>query len=238
MKKAKKNEIIMAIIIGGVCIIFFAIMFMQFKTIEETDITAIQNMRETELRTAIAEWKGKYEEAVEQLQANQKSIQEYKQKIEKNEETSDLIEKDSQESNRKVGKINVYGEGIVLTIADTENEKVQVLDLIDLISELRYAGAEAISINDVRILSTGYISQPYEGITVIGGQRVSSPFVIKAIGNPTYLASTLSLKDSGYIDRYRAYGLSISDIEIKKNIEIVKDNTDRENKYIKEGENK
>lgn len=40
----------------------FAVMFMQFKTIEETDITAIENMRETELRAAISEWKGKYEE--------------------------------------------------------------------------------------------------------------------------------------------------------------------------------
>ena len=47
----------MTVIIGLVCIVFFAVMFMQFKTIEETDITAIENMRETELRAAISEWK-------------------------------------------------------------------------------------------------------------------------------------------------------------------------------------
>ena len=84
MNKEKKNKIIMTIIIGGVCLILFAVMFMQFRTIEETDITAIENMREAELRTAISEWKGKYEETVEQLQANQKTIKDYKNKLEKN----------------------------------------------------------------------------------------------------------------------------------------------------------
>ena len=54
MKKEKKNNIIMTVIIGVVCIVLFAVMFMQFKTIEETDITAIENMRETELWTEIS----------------------------------------------------------------------------------------------------------------------------------------------------------------------------------------
>lgn len=61
----------------------FAVMFMQFRTIEETDITAIENMREAELRTAISEWKGKYEETVEQLQANQKQLKTIKTSLKK-----------------------------------------------------------------------------------------------------------------------------------------------------------
>lgn len=196
LNKEKKNEIIMSVIIGGICIILLAVMFMQFRTIEETDITAIENMREAELRTAIAEWKSKYEEAQAGLDANQKSIREYQEKIEKEEQSFDLVDKDLAESNMKIGKTTIYGEGIILTISDTEEEKVKYADLIDLISELRYAGAEAISINDVRILSSSYVSQPKEGLTIIGGQRVTSPFVVKAIGNPTYLSSILSLKDS------------------------------------------
>ena len=55
-----KNRVIMTMIICGVCLVLFAVMFMQFRTIEETDITEIENMREAELRTAISEWKGKY----------------------------------------------------------------------------------------------------------------------------------------------------------------------------------
>ena len=113
----------MSVIIGGICIILLAVMFMQFRTIEETDITAIENMREAELRTAIAEWKSKYEEAQAGLDANQKSIREYQEKIEKEEQSFDLVDKDLAESNMKIGKTNIYGEGIILTISDTEEEK-------------------------------------------------------------------------------------------------------------------
>ncbi len=232
MKQETKNQIIINVIISGMCIIFFAVMFMQFKTIEETDITAIENMRETELRTAIAEWKGKYEEAQKQLEANKKSINEYIQIINDNGEASELVDKDLEESNMKLGKTDIYGEGIVLTLSNTEEYIIDTSDLIDLINELRYAGAEAISINDVRILSSSYISQPKDGLTMISGQRVTSPFVIKVIGNQTYLSSSLSLKDSGYIDRNRARGMKI-ELQTKNNVQIVKSTNDRETKYMK-----
>ena len=235
MKKEKKNEIIMNVIISAVCIVLFAIMFMQFKTIEETDITAIENMRETELRTAIAEWKGKYEEALEQLEENKKSIKEYEQTIEDNGEASELIDKDLQEADMKLVKTDIYGEGIVITIKNTDDYQIQAYDLIDLINELRYAGAEAISINDVRIFSTSYIVQLADGLTLVSDQRVTSPFVIKAIGNQTYLSSSLSLKDSGYIDRNKARGMDI-ELETRNSIQILKNTSNREVKYMKEGE--
>ncbi len=232
MKQEIKNKIIISAIIAGMCIIFFAVMFMQFKTIEETDITAIENMRETELRTAIAEWKGKYEEAQKQLEANQKSIKEYLEIINDNGEASELVDKDLEESDMKLGKTDIYGEGIIITLSDTQEYIIETFDLIDLINELRYAGAEAISINDVRILSSSYISQPKDGLTMISGQRVTSPFVIKVIGNQRYLSSSLNLKDSGYIDRNRARGMQI-ELQTKNNVQIVKSTNDRETKYMK-----
>lgn len=234
LKKEKREEIIMTIIIGIVCVVFFAVMFMQFRTIEETDITAIENMRESELRTAISEWKGKYEETLEQLENNKKSFKEYQEKIEKNEETSELVEKDLNKSNMILGKTDIYGEGVIVTLSNSSEYQITYSDLLELVNELKYAGAEAISINDERILSSTYISQPIDGLTVIGGQRISSPFVIKAIGNQTYLSSTLSLKDSGYIDRNRATGMNVK-LETSKNIKILKYNGEMEIKYMKEG---
>ncbi len=234
MKKEKKNKLIMTIIIGGVCLILFAVMFMQFRTIEETDITAIKNMREAELRTAISEWKSKYEETVEQLEVNQKSINEYKQKLGKNEEASELVDNDLKESNMILGKTDVYGEGVTITLSNSDEREVKYRDLIELINELRYAGAEAISINDVRVISSTYIAQPDGVLILVNGQRISSPYVIKAIGNQTYLSSTLSLRDSGYIDKARAVGLNIK-LETGKNIKILKYSGDMNIKYMKEG---
>lgn len=233
MSNEKKDKIIMTIIICGVCLVLFAVMFMQFKTVEETDITAIENMREAELRTAISEWKGKYEEALEQLNTNQKSIEEYKEKLEKNEEASELVNKDLEESNMILGKTDVYGEGVTVTLSNSEERDVKYRDLLELINELRYAGAEAISINDVRILSSTEITQPGGILMIVNGQRISSPYVIKAIGNQTYLSSTLSLKDSGYIDKAKAVGLNIR-LETSKNIKILKYSGDMNIKYMKE----
>lgn len=231
MKKEKKNEIIMTIIIGLVCVVLFAIMFMQFKTIEETDITAIENMRESELRTAISEWKGKYEKTSEQLEANRKSIKEYQEKVEKNEEASELIDKDLAESNMLLGKTDVTGEGITVTLSNTNECQITYSHLLELVNELRYAGAEAISINDARIVMTEIAEIQIR--MQVSGQRITSPYVVKAIGNQTYLSSTLSLKDSGFIDRYKASGMKI-DMETSKNIKILKYKGEMKVKYMKE----
>lgn len=234
MKKEKKNQIVMTVIIGLVCVVFFAVMFMQFKTIEETDITAIENMREADLRTAISEWKGKYEATQEQLEANRKSVQEYQETIEKNGEASELVDKDLAESNMLLGKTDVVGEGIVITLTNTSDCTVTYFHLLELVNELRYAGAEAISINDARILTTTEIVQ-VDGRMQARGQRIASPYVIKAIGNQTYLSSTLSLKDSGFVDRYTASGMDIK-LEKGNNIKILKYNGDLKVKYMEEVE--
>ena len=231
MEKEKKNEIIMTIIICLVCVVLFAIMFMQFKTVEETDITAIENMRETELRTAISEWKGKYEDTQKQLEANFKSIQEYQEKKEKNEEASELIDKDLEESNMLLGKTDVMGDGVVLTLTNTDECNITYYHLLELVNELRYAGAEAISINDVRVVMTEIVEVQVR--MLVSGQRVTSPYVVKAIGNQTYLSSTLSLKDSGFIDRYKATGMDIK-LETNKNIKILKYSGEMKVKYMKE----
>ena len=221
----------MTVIISLVCIILFAVMFMQFKTIEETDITAIENMREAELRTAISEWKGKYEDTQAQLDANLKSIEEYQARIESNEEASELIDKDLEESNMLLGKTDVTGEGVILTLNNTDEYTVTYAHLLELVNELRYAGAEAISINDVRVVMPEIVEVQVR--MIISGQRVTSPYVVKAIGNQTYLSSTLSLKDSGFIDRYQASGMDIK-LETSKNIKILKYNGEMKIRYMEE----
>ena len=50
-----KGKYIMTVSIGLVATILTMIMFTQFKTVYQTDITAIETMRETELRTELSE---------------------------------------------------------------------------------------------------------------------------------------------------------------------------------------
>ena len=57
----KEGKITMAIAVSIACFALIFVMSMQFKIVNQTDITAIENMRETELRTELANWKAKYE---------------------------------------------------------------------------------------------------------------------------------------------------------------------------------
>ena len=235
MKKIKLDKLAVAIVMFIVCITLVSVILMQFKTVEETDITEIENMRETELRTAISEWKTKYEEVETKLQDTNKKINEYSDKIKNNEKVSELISDELDESNMAVGKTDVYGEGVIVTLNDDEKDIV-AWDLIDLVNELKYAGAEAISINDIRIINTTDIFdlRSYTYLTV-GQQRLQPPYVVKAIGNPDYLSSILNLKDSGFVDRYKNSGKSVK-METSKKVQIKKYNGEMTYKYMKEVE--
>ena len=232
MKKINKEQLVMGIIIGLVCIVLICVMFVQFKTVEETDITAIENMKEDELRTTLSEWKTKYEETYEKYEETIATIDEYNKKIESSEEASELLDKELENSNLIVGNTDIYGEGIIVTLTDNNNQVIVAEDLLELINELRYAGAEAISINDVRIINTTDIVEVGNTLIMVGGQRLSSPYVVKAIGNQAYLSSILSLKNSGFIDKYNNSDKTVTLVANKK-VEILKYNGETEIKYIK-----
>lgn len=233
MKKLKLNNFAMSIVMFIVCVSLVSVMLMQFKTVEETDITDIENMREAELRKTLSEWKTKYEEVYTTLQETNQKIAEYNEKIEKNEAASELIDKELEQSNIAVGKTDVTGEGVIVTLNDGDYEDIIAWDLIYLVNELKYAGAEAISINDIRITNTTEIVDlgGYSYISV-GGQRLEAPYVVKAIGNQAYLSSILNLKDSGYVDLYKNEDKQVK-MEQSKKIKILKYNGEMSYKNLK-----
>ena len=62
MEKIKKGKIVMTVTIGIACFVLMTVMFMQFKIVNQTDITSIENMRKADLTTELASWKQKYDE--------------------------------------------------------------------------------------------------------------------------------------------------------------------------------
>lgn len=214
----KKEKIFMSFILGIACTILMTVMLAQFKSVEETDITGIETAREEELRTMISSWKTKYEETYEKLEETNQKINEYKQKESSNQETSELLEKELIQTNKLVGKTEVTGEGIIITLSDNNETSILDTDLLKLINELRLAGAEAISINEVRVIGMTDIVKVNDTI-LINEERVVSPYVVKAIGNQTYLSSALSLKNTGFIDMYTNSGKTVK-MTLEKNIKI------------------
>ena len=228
MEKEKK---IMIVTISIMALILVCVMFMQFKVVNETDIAQIENMRKDELEEAVSEWKEKYQETYEKLVETNNKINEYEGKMQSSDETKELISKELVEAKRNFGLTNVQGEGIIITLTDTDKATYDAEELLDLVNELRDAGAEAISINEERIINTSDIADISTRYIVVNSQKISSPYTIKAIGDKTYLKSALTIKN-GYYDLKKKNYYSI-EIEEKNNIKINKYLKDVSLKYIK-----
>ncbi len=237
MKKGKK---IMIVTIGLICFVLSYVMFIQFKTVEETNITEIESMTTAELREKSVAWRERYEQTSEKLEETNAKLAEYKQKKELNQEASELLEQELLQARILAGETDVKGDGIIVTITDHEDtEKIVSYDLIGLVNELKLAGAEAISINDQRIVNMSdivdiYINDGSQFIFVNKEERLVSPYVIKAIGDQKYLESALTTKTVGFIDQYSENAT----LEVKDNITIPKYSKEIKIKYanIKEEE--
>ena len=209
----KKGKITVCITIAIACFALAIVMSMQFKVVKETDITSIETMREEELRTELANWKKMYKEAQEQYDEKSAKLAEYKEKEQSTEESSKLVEKELEQTKMYLGKTDVEGQGITIKIQENTNQNnnseeesvtpISAEDLLVIVDYLKLAGAEAISINDQRLVSTSSITCDGNVISV-NGEKISSPFIIKAIGNASFMNSALS-RPGGTVEYYNSY---------------------------------
>ncbi|MGX1850619.1 DUF881 domain-containing protein [Streptomyces sp. NPDC055299] len=89
------------------------------------------------------------------------------------------------------GTVAAQGPGITLTIDDPAHS-VEADKLLDTIQELRAAGAEAIQVNDVRVVANTSLSDVRGGVG-IDGKRVTQPYRFKVIGKPEDLEPALNI---------------------------------------------
>ena len=225
-KNIKKGKITMIITAGIACFGLVLVMTMQFKIVNEADITSIENMRKTELSTELANWKTRYNEVNKQYEETTAMIEEYKNNKESNEETSNLMDSELEQINMSLGKIDVKGEGILILINETDNEEIENItsdDLLLIVNALKLAGAEAISINDQRIINmSDIVFIDAAGIIRVNGERILAPYTIKAIGNSSYLESSL-IGNGGVIDEMKKKDQDVT-IHKENNITIPKYN--------------
>lgn len=229
----KKGKVTMAIAISIACFVLAFVMSMQFKIVYQTDITEIENMRESELRTELANWKEKYEETEAKYEETIAKIEEYQQTKESNEETEKLVDAELEQVNMTLGKTDVEGGGIEVILRETEKEELSQInasDLLIIVNALKLAGAEAISINEERIINMSDIVTINNTFIKVNGQRILAPYVIKAIGNQTYLESAL-VGSGGYVDELKKLGHDVS-IEKVNKVKINKYNGEIKVKYM------
>ncbi|MFA9399438.1 MAG: DUF881 domain-containing protein [Clostridiaceae bacterium] len=227
-----KNKFISKLSVALVCMLLGFMIAYQFKLIKQKS----DNINSTNTSDITAE----IEQLNKQKDQLQESVNELQNKISDYEEASATRSDESQklleelkDSRMLLGYLDAQGEGLIVTLTpavtpssgflgDTGNlNRINDEDLVYVVNELRFAGAEAISINDMRITSFTGIRNAGNYI-LINDEKISpsEKVVIKAIGDKELLYASLILKEtfSSFSGIFDAKIERNDDIEINKYI--------------------
>ena len=216
------NRKVEAIIIGLMCFLLTLAICVQIKTVENNGTTLGRNQEESALKDQVLKMKEKYDNAYNDLNRTEKRLEQVRQSVTSNNHELENLEKEIKDANILLGSTDVTGQGVIVTVADAqetistltpEDLLIHDLDILSIINELKNSGAEAIDVNGQRIVSTTSVSCDGNVITV-NGEKVSSPFIISAIGLPEQMA-TLN-RPGGYLGKLQSYGIKTDLQKVKK----------------------
>lgn len=92
-----------------------------------------------------------------------------------------------------LGTLPATGPGVVVAVTDPKNA-LKAEDLLDVVEELRGAGAEAIQFGTVRVSTTTAFSDVDEpGAVSVDGTTLFAPYRVVAIGDPKTLDTALNI---------------------------------------------
>jgi len=90
-----------------------------------------------------------------------------------------------------LGTVPATGPGVVVAITDPQH-KLKAEDLLDVVEELRGAGAESLQFGPVRVGTSTSFSDTGDSVSV-DGHRLSEPYRVLAIGEPKTLDTALNI---------------------------------------------
>lgn len=208
--------------VTALCIVLGALLAASLKTqrqaakqglpVRYPDVQAalrITRQDNIQLQQELAEYKDRYERLARQQARGSNDAR--------------ALEKALAEAKMLAGTVPVRGPGVIITLRDSpkldpnetrkdviENYIVHDYDIRAVTNELFSMGAEAISVNDQRLIATSSIRCAGQPI-LVNSVQVAPPYTIKAIGKPDVLEKSLDLAGGP------ADGLFLLDmIEIKK----------------------
>ena len=218
----------------------------QINTINTATNTVGTTLKDnSNLRDELLSVQGNYENLYKKLEAKEKKLEETRQMAankNENDSKNDIAIKSNQQL---LGLTDVSGQGIIIRLdEDREVDSQEVVDisaylvheedLLYIVNELFNSGADAISINEQRIVNTTSILCD-GNIVRINGKMVGVPIEIKAIGYPEALEPALS-RPGGYLQLMADQGVVVT-VEKSDNITIPKYEGVYSYDYLTRGDN-
>lgn len=207
------SKSLQAVILGIMCLILTIGICVQIKTVNSNGTTTSSNQQLNNLKTQVLKMKEKYEISYEELERKQEELEITRNNVASADEKLKALEEEIKKYNVLLGTTEVTGPGVTITLSES-NTNIAILyqngysddediskylihdtDLLEIVNELRNAGAEAIEINGQRITNSTSITCD-GNVILINGEKVGPLFTINAIG---YGARMATLKRTGGI---------------------------------------
>ena len=227
MNKKKLISLILVVM----CLLLTYGIAIQIKTTNAAGTRTSTNATENELRDAVLKSKEKYDNLYEKLEDLENQLEVERTNATQNNGELAELENSIKEGNKVLGISEVTGSGVIITLDD--NQKISAsnwfgdlneliihdTDIINVVNELKNAGAEAISINGQRLVTTSAIECD-GNVIMVNGEKVAAPFEIKAIGLQEALISIDRI--GGYLYNLREWRYLEPKIEKSDKITIPK----------------
>ena len=218
----KKKQI--ATTLGIMCFILTMCIAIQIRTVKNSNSTVSQAFIDNGLRDEVLRWKERYDNAYQELLDSEKQLTQVREQATQNNTTANAKQQQIKENNMLLGTVEVKGAGLEITLADNNAAALGAIDpsvvlvhyndLLEVVNALNNAG-----INGQRVITTTAIT--CEGNVIkVNGEKISSPFVIKAIGSQGLLLGSMTMA-GGYLDLMERWGVivnvkTVDDITVEK----------------------
>lgn len=217
MKKNGLALLVLSFFLGMLLII-------QFKTIEKTTGGIASSQKAHQLSIELNSLRDRKEMLSKELKSLESRIKEYKNSESEDSVVVKNLKNDIKKYELLAGYSNVKGPGVLMKLEEPQldsNSKMLLYNfdlLLAIINKLNASGAEAISINNERIIAITEMSLSAEKL-IINGNPIIPPFEIKCIGNPDTIEAALNMRYGIVWEIRNSYGLNVS-LEKQENIKI------------------
>ena len=213
-KKISRN-----ISIALICVILGLALSWQFQSIRKNEkVINLESQKKDDLIVKILNEQKNNENLRTKLLELQSQLDKFENARGNTDENLKLLSDEIRKLRTIAGLTDVKGRGVIVSFAKEDSLNVGDDDLLYVLNELRATDAQALAINDQRIIDTSEV-RVAGGYIMVNGRHLTPPYVIKAIVDPDNAVNALNMI-GGALEKIRIF----INVEIEKsdNIEIPK----------------
>ncbi|MBD8077840.1 DUF881 domain-containing protein [Cellulosimicrobium arenosum] len=182
--RAKRSQAV----VGVLCALLGFALVVQVSQTQEDQLSSLRQSDLVRLLDDVTQRSEELEDQVSDLEATRDELQSGSGR---QRAALEVAEQQAQTQGILSGRLPAQGPGVRIDVAEGDRT-LRGFAMFNVLEELRNAGAEAMQVNGVRLVTSSYFEDSDEGL-VVDGQVITSPYRWTAIGDPSTLETALEI---------------------------------------------